>query len=687
MGGTKKNKHICPRNCYNSCGIISYVEDGYLQKIEGDISHPFTKGRLCIKGNAYLDMVYSPDRILYPLRQIGRGTGKWERISWEEALNQICQKMLELKARYSSTLPIWFESFSGNLGILHHALRGFFYSIGSVSLTGGQACSCAGMDALLYTFGETPYSDPLGIAKAKLVIIWGGNPAWTSTHQMGNLVRMKATGTKIIVIDPLYTDTASLADNYYQIEPGTDGALALAIAKILIEEKAIDLDFISKHTIGFRAFADYLELIDLSWAAAETGISEDTIKELALLYGEVEISCILIGAGVQRYTNGGQTIRAISTLPILTGNIGRESGGIYYSHSKSNVFPNKLLKLKPPKGETEIKHRYFPVYQLGKEILAAADPPVKMGFIANGNPLSQYPCSEDLKDSLKKMELIVVVDKFMTATARETDLFLPTTTFFEHADLNCSYWHPWIGYNQKAIEPLGETKSDFEIAHLLAENLNRLEPGSSTFPVDKTEEDLLEDELRGLSAANVSLKTNQLKTLRYCKGFREKVAWEEFIFPTPSGKIELFSLEAKQNGLPALPRYIAGRKREAAYPLRLISPHFLTRINSQPIRIPFYDRQETEYFYIGPETAAHFSLRTGDLVRMYNCNGEIKNRIQISPAIPPGTVVCYQGKAISGNKTVNALTAPLGADMGKKSVGFKGVAYYDTFVSIQKVGS
>ncbi len=666
------------------------MKGGRLLSIKGDITHPFTKGQLCAAGNAYLDVLYSPDRILYPMRQLGRGTGNWEKISWDQALTLICNGILELKRQYQTTLPLWVENHSGNLGILHHALRGFFNSIGYVSYTGGQLCSSAGIDAFLYTFGELPYSNPQGIVHSNRVFIWGGNPAWTSSHQMRNLLKMKLTGKKIIVIDPLYTATAALADCYYQIKPGADGALALAMAKILIRDKLIDQEFIDKNTKGFSSFKNYLETIDLAWVENETGLSGGDIDDLAMQYGKAKNPCILTGLGLQRYSNGGQTIRAITMLPVLTGNIGKEGRGIYYAHFKADVFPKRFLFHKPPlqpEGDAgNNHHRYLPIHRLGKEIMAATDPPIKMAFISNSNPLSQHPNSEELREAFKRLDLVITVDRFVTATAKKADIFLPTTTFFEHEDLSCSYWHPWIGYNQRAIEPLGEAKSDIEIACLLSKKMNEIEPGSSGFPTGKTEGEFIEEELKVFKEKGIPSKIDQLKTKGYCLGFNQDIAWKDLKFSTPSSKIEIFSQEAKQNGLPALPKYLENKKSVAAYPFRLLSPHPQMGINSQSIKTPFYCQNDTRYAYIGPETAVICSLKTGDFVRVYNANGEIKIRIQILPTIPPEVIVCYQGKTLSGIKTINVLTSSLPSDMGEKSSGHKGVAYHDTFVGIQRVG-
>lgn len=666
------------------------MQDGRLLSIKGDIAHPFTKGQLCAVGNAYLDLLYSPDRILYPMRQIERGSGNWEKISWNEALTLICGKILELKKQYQTTLPIWVENQSGNLGILHHALRGFFNSIGYVSYTGGQLCSSAGIDAFLYTFGELPYSNPQGIINSNRVFIWGGNPAWTSSHQMRNLVKMKLAEKEIIVIDPLYTATAALANYYYQIKPGADGALALAIVKILIRDNLINKEFINKNTIGFNSFKSYLETIELAWVEEETGLSGKDINDLALLYGKTNNPCIITGLGLQRYSNGGQTIRAITMLPVLTGNIGRKGGGIYYAHFKTDVFPKGFLFYKPPtnlfKNAKKNSHRYLPIYRLGKEIMDTTDPPVKMAFISNSNPLSQHPNNEGLREAFKRLDLIVTVDSFLTATAKEADIFLPTTTFFEHEDLNCSYWHPWIGYNQRAIEPLGEAKSDIEIASFLSKKMNELEPGSSGFPTDRTEREFMEEELKVFIKKGIPSKIDQLRTKGYCLGFNQSIAWEDLKFPTPSGKVEIFSLEARRNGLPALPRYLENKKKKAAYPFRLLSIHPIMGINSQSVRVPFYDKNDTQYAYIGQETAKSYYLKTGDSVRIYNDNGEIKIRVQVLPTIPSGVVVCYQGKILNGDKTINALTSSLPSDMGEKSSGHRGVAYHDTFVGIQRMG-
>ena len=233
--GYQVTKHVCPRNCYDTCTMLSYTSNGKLKKVEGDPTNSFSKGKICAKAYSYIDSIYSKDRLKYPLLQTKRGSGNWKRISWEQAMDIISSKILELNDRYHSNLSLCLNKHSGNMGILHQSAENFFKSLGPFTQTAGSLCWSAGNDAQYFDFGNVETSDPSDIEHSKLIILWGANPAWTSVHSLSYLYKAQEKGAKIIVIDPIYTASAKIADYYIQIKPGSDGALALAIAKIIID--------------------------------------------------------------------------------------------------------------------------------------------------------------------------------------------------------------------------------------------------------------------------------------------------------------------------------------------------------------------------------------------------------------------------------------------------------------------
>lgn len=269
--------------------MLSYVCDGKLIKVEGDPAHGYTRGRLCAKGYAYTQYVYNPHRLRYPLMQYPRGSGKWQRISWDKVLEIIAEKILELNHRYGSNLATAFNKFSGNLGLLHNSIEGMFNSIGAHTRPIGNLCLAAGCDAQIYDFGRSVHPYPESMADAGLIVIWGANPAWTSVHQLHFINQARENGAKVIVIDPLFTATAAKADVYIQIKPGTDGMLALAVAKMLIERRDYDRQFVQNHLHGWQHFCRYLENhVSLEQATQVTGVKQEAIWELAHAYGSIK---------------------------------------------------------------------------------------------------------------------------------------------------------------------------------------------------------------------------------------------------------------------------------------------------------------------------------------------------------------------------------------------------------------
>ena len=673
----KKFRNVCPRNCYDSCGIISYVNNGRLIKVEGDPKHGYTKGRLCAKGYAYTQYVYSPDRLRYPVRQNPRGSGNWERISWEFAIETIASKILELNKRYGSNLALAHNKATGNLGLLHYAVEGMFNSLGAHTKTKGNACLAAGMDAISYDFGRPVSPDPEHMADSKLIVIWGANPAWTGVHQLGHINAAREKGAKVVVIDPLYTPTAAKADIFIQIRPSTDGLLALAVAKILMEQDRCDADFIRDHTWGWEPFSDYLrEKISISEVSDVTGVTEEAIFELADLFGSLKPSAIWVGYGMQRSANGGQNTRAINALSAITGNIGLKGGGIYYFNLTPKCFPQNLLNHSGASGGEKVS-RKVDINRFAHEILSLTDPPVKMLWVASGNPLSQNQEFERWQELLQSLEMVITVDLFMTETAKMSDIVLPATSAFEEEDVNLGYWHYWLGLNQKAIEPLYEAKSDLEIARLLTSKLNELSPGFSNFPYELTTQDWISKEFTpevlefyGLSHWE-ELKDGPRKS-------RAGIPWEDRLFTTKSGKVELYSYDAKENELPAISKY--SLPRTDAYPLRMLSPQHLNRLHSQYSFNSWLQDENIDILEMNLYDAEQRGIEEGDMVCVLNEAGSLSKKVKLSTSIPPGVVVAFQG----GLKPVNTLMVDLSTDMGMRESGSRGLAFYDTYVECRK---
>lgn len=674
-------RNVCPRNCYCSCSILSYVEDGRLLRVGGDPQHGFTRGNLCAKGYAYPQRVYHPQRVIYPLKQIPRGSGNWERISWEDALGMVARKILEIKGRYGTFTPVCLNWQSGNYGVLHHAPLGFFSALGA-TVADGNACWSAGLDALKYTFGSVRQPDPENMALSELIVIWGGNPAWTAVHQMHFIEKARSRGAKLVVIDPILTATAARADLYLGLKPGSDGALALGVAKELLEKGWLDVSYIERHIQGWAEFKELLASTKVAAIEQETGLPSEAVTELALYYAESKPVATWLGMGVQRNLYGGQNIRAIAALAAVTGNVGLPGGGVYYASMEHWSLLNWKAKYAGESPAAVKPERTVSINNFAGELQKLEGPPVKLLWISCRD-LFQDAQTALLGQSLQDVELIVQVDQFLNRTSQFSDLFLPATTQFEEWDLVFSYWHYWVGLNQPAIKPRGECRSDLEITLELSRLLNILAPGSSRFPAWATEEEWLEQECSAELYQRLGIKDFRELKEGPKKLDWPRVTWSEGDFNTPSGKIELGSFLAAENGLPLLPAYQAPAKSQPAYPYNLLTPHLQAGTNSQFMNLEWLSFGSGQpALYLNVELAASLKVREGDLVRLYNQQGEVILPVKITARIPVDTLLCYEGWFAKQDVNLNRLIEGRLTDMGNLETGQKAVAFYTTFVNL-----
>lgn len=682
--GYTVTRHVCPRNCYDACGMLAYTRNGVLSKVEGDPAHGYTRGKLCAKGYSYTRRVYHPERVKYPLWQSQRGSGRWQRISWDQALEIVAEKILELQTRYRTHLALALNKYSGNFGILHYAVEGMFNSLGPTTQAVGSPCWSAGLDAHCYDFGDYQTSDPKDMVNARLIILWGVNTAWTAVHNMSYLYQARERGAKILVIDPVYTTTAKKADFYLQVKPGSDGAVALAMAKVIVQKGLHDREFIRRHTSGWSQFASYLETLNIRELANCCGQKPEILEELGELTGASKPVFIWIGFGLQRHRYGGQTVRAINALGALTGSIGVPGGGVQFAQQATWKFNFHILN--PGQKALTQEKRSLNINNFAAELAAADDPPVKLLWIAGRNLLTQDANISRYHELFKNLELIVTVDHFLTPTAQQADLLLPATTHFEELDVVPSYWHHWVGINEPAIAPYFESKSDLEIAQLLSQKLNELSPGSCSFPTNLRPEQFLDQEFNNDLYASLGIKHwSELKNAPR-KADIPATAWAERRFATPSGKFEFFSERAQKNGLPALPVFLAGPVPDTRFPYWLQTSHSQHGLNSQFQNLDWMLRLNPEpLVYLHPETAQKHGVCSGDLIRIYNDCGSITVKAQLSREIAPDMLLCYQGWFPGQDFCVNRLTSSLATDMGEHSTGSKGLALYDTFVNFEKI--
>nr|WP_204615533.1 molybdopterin-dependent oxidoreductase [Desulforadius tongensis] len=675
-------QNICTYNCYCACGIKTLAKDNKIVGIEGDVNHPFSKGKLCAKGYAFLKQVYHPERILYPMRK-NRRTSRWERISWEQAIDLIAVKILEIKDKYNTMLPVFFDNQSGNLGVLQKSLGLFFDLLGPCSKLGTELCASAGKGAHYYTFGASCNSSPEDMANSRLIIIWGGNPAWTCCHQMRIIDEARQKGARVIVIDPVQTATAVNCDLYVRIKPGTDGALALGMAKHIVEKKLYDINFVNSYTKGWEEFKNYLQNnISLNWASKITGVEVRNIMNLAENYAAIKPASIWQGLGAQRCINGGQNYRIINTLAAITGNIGNSGAGVYYIDLQNSFRLDDILYSEYA-GFQKKQHRFISAHSF----LDRHSPPIKMAFITASNPLARYPSTDRLSKFFKELDLVITVDLFLTNTANYSDIFLPAATFFEKPDIVSSYWHQYIGYNQRAIHPLGECKSELEIAMLITKRLRKLSSTAPSFPTDLTDEQFLEKHFNPLikELKNVHNFTQFKQGGYYTFKNKKNIAWSDKKFLTPSNKFEIVSERAEQVGLPLIPCYMPAGKPENIYPYRLLSVHSNFFTNSQFANIDILQKLGGKSrVLISKNLARKHLINQGDRIRVYNRQGELILNVEITETIPDDLLVCFLAEQTDGF-TINKITTPLLNDMGDNTNEFLGIAYNDTFVNITKI--
>lgn len=691
--GFQQFRNVCPRNCYDTCGQLSFVQNGILKKVEGDPKHGYTNGKLCVKGYTYTRRVYSPDRIKYPMKQTPRGSGNWTRISWDEAMETVAKKILELKKRYGSTLPICFDKYSGNFGILHYGADGTMSSIGYTTRALGTPCWPAGIDAQTYDFGTLYCNDPEDMVNAKYLILWGQNAAWTAVHSIPFIEKARERGTKLVIIDPILTSTASKADLYIQIKPSTDGALALGMARYILDNNWVDWDYARANSVGFDEWIDYLKKnVTLDWAAEKTGVPVDIIQEIAREYATSKPASMWVGYGMQRHTNGGQNVRIIDALGVMTGNVGKSGGGVNYGHLETWGFNYNAMTNSAPQGskgfigpDGKEGDRNINMNNFAHDVMAQQDPPVKMLWLACRNPGSQDPDTKAIEKMFASMEFVVTVDSFFNKTVEMSDIVLPTTTHFENIDVNAAYWHYWVGINQMAIQPMYESKSDIEIAMLLSQKMNALQSGSCTFPTSGTPEEWVAKEFNpGIyKLLGISHWKELIDSPRKAK--MPPASWSDGKFRTPSKKIEIRSDAAQKNGLPPLPTWVEEMKAPNKYPIRMITPHPQHALHSQFQNLDWMMVANPEpMLEIHPKLAAQYGINEGDLVKVFNDLGSITLKAHVTRTTSPDVIVSYESWFKNSNYNVNYTVKAIPSDMGKQATGNNGLAFHDNFVMIQK---
>ncbi len=671
----------CPRNCYSTCSMRVHVEDGRIRRIEPHSDNLATPEGVCLKGLSYYERVYSTDRIVHPLIR-KRSTG-YERISWDDALGLIVTKLRHIRDETGPHSVLYYAA-SGTKGLLNSVGLSFWRLYGGCTTTYGDLCWPAGLEATRLTLGDNKHNAPWDLANARLIVMWGRNAAETNIHQMVFVDQALDAGAKLVVIDPRRTQTSERAALLIQPRPGTDGALALALANLLISRDSIDHEFIDRHVLGFGEFATMVRDFTPDHAAEVCDVPVEYIHRLADYLGSIRPVTFCPGFGMQRYTNSGQTMRALLALLAITGNFGQPGAGWVYANLQSHIFdPVKdPLACYPPENPGGPIRVSISTARLGQDMLATANPSLRMAWVERGNPVIQNPETNTVLEAFRALEFRVVVDQFLTDTAREADLVLPAKTMFEQSDVIGAYWHPYIQYKQKIIEPPGEVKPESEIYYLLAKRLGFTAPelhDEIPEPDDAAIEQFLHRRLEPFE----ELSLDRLREGPVLAPGHQAVAFSDFVFPTSSGKIELSSQEAVLRwDVSALPTYEESQESvkttAGRYSLYFMTPNTKNRIHSQFNNLAMI-RQVSEgpAVSVNPQDAEPRGIRDGDVVEVFNDRGRMRLAARLDQGIKAGCVSVTNGWWISEGGTVNFCSYGRETDMGH------GAAFHDNVVEIR----
>ncbi|MDA8235733.1 MAG: molybdopterin-dependent oxidoreductase [Clostridia bacterium] len=657
----------CPLDCPDRCSFVVEVENQQVTKVTGSKSHPLTGGFVCSKAKHQVARQNSPDRVTKPLI---KRNGAWQPTDWETAYSLIKEKLTGILENHGPKAILHFSG-GGSEGLLQSFDQRFFNVLGGPTRPSGCVCWGSGLRAQEYDFGAVYFHSWSDLVNARTIILWGRDPMVTNLHIVPFIKEAKAKGAKVVVINPLEVESVQLADYHVAPRPGTDGALAMAMAHVLLAERELDMDFISDHVYGFEEFVKRAKDCSPQWAQEITGVPAERIRELALLYGKNKPGAILLGYGLQRYSNGGQTIRAIDALAALTGNIGVPGGGVNYGHRYWKMVINSLAGQ-----EFVTETRTIPFAKMASGIAAAQDPPIKAIFVSKFNPITQLPDSNLLKQAFRGVEFKVVLDFFLNDSAEEADLFLPVATSFEQSDIILNSWNEYGLYAEQAIPPRGEAKTELEIFSRLAGEFG-LQDKFGTY----SREEWLQLAIEPLRELGINLETFKGGPVR-CPIF-EQVAWEDRKFATPSGKYELFSAGAAEETGDPLPGYgalgpLGDEELAREYPLQLMTPHPKFSLHSSFFTPDLQDLPNHPILRLHPDEGKGRYLAKGDRAIVETSVGEMMAVVELTAGVRPGMAVILEGSWIKDGGGVNRLISQVEADMGG------GTAYYDCRCQVRK---
>jgi anaerobic selenocysteine-containing dehydrogenase len=666
----------CPHDCPDTCALEIQVRDGVAIKVSGSAAHAPTAGVLCTKVARYTERTYHKDRLLLPQRRIGKkGEGRFEVISWEEAIATVASRLKPLAAENPEQILPY--SYAGTMGLVQGdsmSMR-FFHKLGA-SFLDRTICSSAGTAGHELTLGPRIGMDMELAHDAKLIIFWGANSITSSVHFWARAQEAKRRGAMLVAIDPYRSLTAEKCQAHIALLPGTDSALALGLMHVLIRDDLIDRDYVDRYTLGFEQLRKRAALFDPARVAALCGIEAAQIEWLAQLYGSTRPALIRANYGMQRVRGGGMATRNIACLPALIGAFRDAAGGILLSTSGN--FPVDERALSRPDLLAGRKPRTINMSTIGKALLDDSAP-IRALIVYNSNPVAIAPDSERVAQGFAREDLFtVVLEHFQTDTADYADILLPATTQLEHLDVIKPYGHQYMVANNPAIAPLGESKPNTAIFRALAKAMGFTEPCFSDT-----------DEALAQSAVANDWDFDAVRAVGWKRfGAAQGIArFAQGGFATPSGKVEFLSARAKTLGVDELPDYIAPQEdtHSAAarqYPLAMISPPARNFLNSSFVNVQSLRATEGEpWLDIHPQDAAARGICADSYVRVFNNRGSLELRARVTDRARPGVVVAlsvWWKKLSRDGKNANELTnGETLTDLGR------GPTFYDCLVQVE----
>ena len=674
---------VCSHDCPDSCAVLVTVDEvGKATKVQGDPGHPVTRGFLCGKVAKYLDRVYSPARLLYPMRRragAAKGTADgFERISWDEALDTIAERLQTISREHGSESILPY-SYAGTIGVLGYGSmdRRFFHRLGASQLD-RTICATAGADALKSVYGKKLGSDPEDFRHAKYIIAWAANIHGNNIHLWPFVEEARRNGAKLVVIDPYRTRTAKAADWHIPVQPGTDTALALGLMRVIIEEGLYDREYVGRFTCGFEELRQHVQPYTPEHVASLTGIEADDIRRLAREYATSSPAIIRLNYGVQRSQNGGAAARAVCMLPALIGSWKQLGGGLQLSVSGAFAFNSDALE-RPDLMQKPC--RVVNMSQLGHALTELDEPPVKALFVYNSNPAAIAPNQNAVVRGLLRSDLFTVVhEQFLTDTTDYADLVLPATTFLEHKDFQGAYGHYFLQMSEQAIAPLGEAKTNVWLFSQLAQRMGFTEPCFRD-----SVDDLIEQALDAPATAGISRQDlESRKSIRV-----QPPSFGDGVFATPSGKIEFYSSTLEAAGIDPMPTFHApdeSRRGAAAhtYPLEFLPRKADNYMNSTFANLPGHQKMETPgVVFMHASDAGAREIGDADWVEIYNARGKMQLQARIDGSVPEGVVAASLNwnKLSTGGRNVNVLTSERLTDLGR------GATFYSTLVEVRKLAA